>query len=106
MQVDFEENFATLAAILAIVEADVHEINTLGKRRKGARIGLLANVVARVHESEDRGRRAQRLLEVVVELRELTNGIVKTKCCSHEREKASGSELAGFDRVAAEQQQH
>ena len=65
----------------------------------------LLHVVLGVQEGEDSGGRAHRLLKVVVELRELADGIVELEDGDDEGQEGAGGEHAGLDAIAAHEEQ-
>ena len=66
----------------------------LRKRRERLGVRLFAHVIFGIHEAENFRRCAERLLEIVVEERELADRIVQLEHGDDEREKRSGGERA------------
>ena len=76
-EIDVAQNFARLVAVRFVGEAHILEANALAKGRQRLRARLLPDVVFGIHELENLRRRAQRLLEIVVEQGKLAHRIVE-----------------------------
>jgi hypothetical protein len=105
LEIDVAEDFAAAIAVTLVGERRALENNALGEGRQRLGIGLLANVVFRVHELEDFRGRADGLLEAVVKQRELANGLIELEDQDDEREEGARREGAPVNLVAAEQEQ-
>ncbi len=87
---------AGVFAFAAIGEAHVIELDCLRERRQAPGMRLFADIIFDVHELEDFARCAQGLLEIVVELGKLADGIVKAE---HRRDESSRKFLASSRRA-------
>src|SRR6185437_11002433 len=103
-EIDVAQNL-TSAFFVVIREVDRVEANAILERRKSDGGRFVFDVVLHFHEVEDRRGGAQRLLEVVVELRKLANGVVKLENSDDEGEECAFSHKAGANAISSYQKQ-
>ncbi len=88
-EIDVAQDFPRLVAVRLRRRSTHLKANALGKRRQRLGARLFPHVVFGVHELENFRRRAQRLLKIVVEQRELAHRIVELEHGDDEGEKCS-----------------
>ena len=92
-KIDVTQDLAGVVAIGLIGKIHVFEADAFGEPGKRFRARLLRHDVFGVHKCEELRRRAQRLLEAVVEDGKLAYRVIHAEDCGHERNERSEGEL-------------
>ena len=95
-----------LALLCRIRKTHVFKPQSLRKSLEAGRVVHFLDVVFGVEETEDRRRRAHRLLEEVIEVRKLTHRIVELEEQNNECAKHAHGHAAVQNLVAADEQKH
>ena len=104
-EVDVVQHLARAVPVL-VGEVDMLEADAAMEARQLESAGLLAHIVLGIEEVEDGRGRAQRLLEVVVELPELAHRLVELEYRDDERQEHAFGEDAVLDVFASHQDEH
>src|SRR5208283_378219 len=104
-QIDIVQHLAVVVSA-AVAEVNMLEAYALVEWRQVQGAGLLADIIPGVEKIEDRRRRAQRLLEVVVKLSELAHRLIKLEHSNDESQEHAFGEETVLDVLAAHKDQH